>query len=82
MYYDDEARRFNFLSGLLLGVVLGTGVALLAGPARSRAPQPIRRTARRARRATRRTTAHVREGVAGGAEGAIDRLRAATRRER
>jgi len=29
MYYDDEARRFNFLSGLLLGTVLGTGLALL-----------------------------------------------------
>lgn len=32
MYYDDEARRFNFLSGLLLGALLGTGVALVAVP--------------------------------------------------
>ena len=36
MYYDDEARRFNFLSGLLLGAVLGTGIALAAGPPRKR----------------------------------------------
>jgi len=32
MYYDDEARRFNFASGLVLGAVLGTGLALLANP--------------------------------------------------
>lgn len=32
MFYDDEARRFNFLSGLLLGAVLGTGLALIAAP--------------------------------------------------
>jgi hypothetical protein len=36
MYYDDEARRFNFLSGLLLGAVLGTGIALAAKPPRKR----------------------------------------------
>lgn len=33
MYYDDEARRFNFISGLLLGAILGTGIGLLATPA-------------------------------------------------
>ena len=32
MFYDDEARRFNFISGLLLGAVLGTGLALIAAP--------------------------------------------------
>lgn len=32
MFYDDEARRFNFLSGLLLGAVLGTGLGLIAAP--------------------------------------------------
>jgi hypothetical protein len=36
MYYDDEARRFNFLSGFLLGAVLGTGIALAARPRRAR----------------------------------------------
>ncbi|HET7321146.1 MAG TPA: YtxH domain-containing protein [Longimicrobiaceae bacterium] len=35
MYYDDEARRFNFLSGLLLGGVVGAGVALLLAPRRA-----------------------------------------------
>jgi hypothetical protein len=29
MYYDDQARRFNFVSGLLFGTVLGAGLALL-----------------------------------------------------
>ena len=32
MFYDDETRRFNFLSGLLLGAVLGTGLGLIAAP--------------------------------------------------
>lgn len=32
MYYDDEARRFNFLSGLVFGAMLGTGLALLLVP--------------------------------------------------
>ena len=32
MYYDDEARRFNFVSGLLFGAVLGAGLALIASP--------------------------------------------------
>ena len=32
MYYNDEARRFNFLSGLLCGSVLGAGLAMLVAP--------------------------------------------------
>lgn len=32
MYYDDQARRFNLLSGLLSGAVLGAGIALLLRP--------------------------------------------------
>jgi gas vesicle protein len=35
MYYEDQSRRFNLLSGLLFGTVIGTGIALLAGPIRS-----------------------------------------------
>jgi gas vesicle protein len=35
MYYEDQSRRFNVLSGLLFGTVIGTGIALLAGPLRS-----------------------------------------------
>ena len=32
MYYNDEARSFNFLSGLLCGSVLGAGLAMLVAP--------------------------------------------------
>jgi hypothetical protein len=35
MYYEDQSRRFNVLSGLLFGTVIGTGIALLAGPLRN-----------------------------------------------
>jgi hypothetical protein len=32
MYYDDETRRFNLVSGLVFGLVLGSGLALLGIP--------------------------------------------------
>lgn len=35
MYYEDQSRRFNVLSGILFGTVIGAGIALLAGPLRS-----------------------------------------------
>ena len=51
MYYDDETRRFNFLSGLLFGAVLGAGLALIAAP-----QEPVRALRSRARgRKTRKT---------------------------
>lgn len=45
MEYDQESQVFNFVSGLLLGAVIGAGIALLA------APQSGRRTRRRIRKA-------------------------------
>jgi gas vesicle protein len=45
MEYDHEAQVFNFVSGLVLGAVIGAGVALLT------APQSGNRTRRRIRRA-------------------------------
>lgn len=44
MEYDHEAQVTSFISGLLLGAVIGAGVALLT------APQSGRRTRRRIRR--------------------------------
>ncbi len=41
MEYDHETQVINFISGLLLGAVIGAGVTLLA------APQSGRRTRRR-----------------------------------
>ncbi len=45
MEYDHEAQVLNFLSGLVIGAVLGAGIALLT------APEPGKRTRRRIRRA-------------------------------
>lgn len=32
MEYDDDARLFNFLSGLICGAAIGAGVALIMAP--------------------------------------------------
>jgi gas vesicle protein len=46
MYYEDQSRRFNLVSGLLSGAVLGAGVALLLRPDTDR----VRRIGRSASR--------------------------------
>jgi len=50
MEYDHEAQVLNFLSGLVLGAVIGAGVALLTAPeAGSRTRRRIRKVAGEAR---------------------------------
>lgn len=64
MYYDDAARRFNFVSGLVFGAVLGAGVALLVAPQdRVRGSTNLARRARRLGRRARRGLDRVRDGV-------------------
>ena len=48
MDYDNDSRVLNFVSGLILGAVIGAGVALLT------APEPGRTTRRRLRRTAAR----------------------------
>jgi hypothetical protein len=43
MYYQDEDRRFNFLSGLICGSVLGAGLAMLVAPQKGVLPPLSRR---------------------------------------
>jgi hypothetical protein len=57
MYYDDEARRFNFISGLVLGIVLGSGLALIAAPRSPRSK--VRPWSKPVRRLSERSTAKV-----------------------
>ncbi len=45
MDYDDDARLFNFVTGLVFGAVLGAGIALVM------APSSGKRTRRRIQRA-------------------------------
>ena len=48
MDYDNDSQVLNFVSGLVLGAVIGAGIALLA------APEPGRKTRRRLQRAATR----------------------------
>ena len=45
MYYDDDTGTMSFLTGVLVGALLGAGIALLS------APQPGRKTRRRLKKA-------------------------------
>ncbi len=53
MHYDHEGQVVSFISGLLLGAVIGAGVALLAAP----------QTGRRARRRIRRAAVGLRDSA-------------------
>jgi gas vesicle protein len=54
MEYEDDARAFNFISGLICGAAIGAGVALLM------APESGRKTRKRITRAAE----DLREGAA------------------
>ncbi|HET6762786.1 MAG TPA: hypothetical protein VFH27_03915 [Longimicrobiaceae bacterium] len=70
MYYEDESRRFNVVSGLLCGAVLGAGLALVTAPRRrARAAGAARLAADLGRGAVQRIGG-LREGVSGLADGA------------
>lgn len=76
-YEDESARIFNFVTGLLLGAVVGAGVALLL------APQSGRRTRRRIRRAAedlRDSTADRWEALSGEVRGRVDEAVAGARK--
>jgi hypothetical protein len=76
MYYDDEARRFNFVSGLLLGGVLGAGLALAASPRRrSRQTRHLRSGLQRVKSEAGSGTSLLREGLAGALSAAVEMAR-------
>lgn len=69
MEYDHETQVVNFISGLLLGAVIGAGVALLT------APESGRRTRRKIKRAAgdlRDTTTDRLEDLAEDVKGRVD----------
>ena len=84
MYYDDEARRFNFFSGLLLGALLGTGLALLTSPQswRSGSPRRIRNAAASAGRGVRAGAGEAQERARRVADSTVTRIRSAADRVR
>lgn len=69
MYYDDESANISFISGLIVGIAIGAGLALIL------APQSGKRTRRRLVRSV--------EGLADTAtdqwEDVTDELRSAVR---
>lgn len=73
MYYDDQAKRFNLVSGLLCGTVLGAGVGLLlisarvGGAREGRATEALRKSGASA-------LARVRDGARAAGSGARRRF--------
>jgi len=63
--YDDSDTRISFMSGLVLGAVLGAGIALLT------APEPGRRT----RRKIQRKAVHLRDTTGDRWEDLADEVR-------
>jgi gas vesicle protein len=71
--YDREqaSHIFSFVSGLLLGAVIGAGVALLA------APEPGRKTRKRLRRAAtglKKSAEHHLDDLADEMKGKVDEV--------
>ena len=54
MEYEDNQQLFNFVSGVVLGAIIGAGIALLTAPT----------TGRRTRRQLVRVAGELREGAA------------------
>ena len=46
MYYDEESGPRGFLTGLLIGVLLGMGAAMLANPERGQVADRVLRRVR------------------------------------
>ncbi len=64
MHYADDVRRFNLLSGFVLGTLVGAGVALIALPGGTRTTtKKIRRKVERAERRARRVERKARHGI-------------------
>jgi gas vesicle protein len=72
MYYEDPSSRFNLVSGLVSGAVLGAGVALLLAP--SRPSRKARRLRRRAADLGREAARGIREGASRGLAVARERV--------
>ncbi|KPJ79492.1 MAG: hypothetical protein AMS19_11115 [Gemmatimonas sp. SG8_23] len=71
MESDRERQAWSFLTGLLLGGVIGASVAMLT------APQPGRKTRKRIRRSARRlrgTTSERLDDLAGELKGKVDEV--------
>jgi gas vesicle protein len=78
MDYDHEGQVTNFISGLVLGAIIGAGVAMLT------APQSGRRTRRRIQKTAKgmKSTAQDRwEELADDLKGKVDEALAGTRKQ-
>jgi hypothetical protein len=70
MYYDDRSRRFNVVSGLLSGAILGAGLALALVPSRRSGAARVGVAARELGRGAAERLGGLPARVAGLADGA------------
>lgn len=72
MYYEDETGGLPFLTGIVVGVAIGAGLALLVAP----------QSGRRTRRRLARTVEDVTDDAVGRWDNVADELRSAVRSSR
>ncbi|MBI4544847.1 MAG: YtxH domain-containing protein [Gemmatimonadetes bacterium] len=65
MYYQDTSSRINFFAGLVVGLAVGAGIALLVAP----------QSGKRTRRQLLRAAADAREGAGQRWQGVAEELR-------
>jgi hypothetical protein len=64
MHYTDDVRHFNFVSGFVLGALVGAGLGLIGKPLRRpRSSRRIRGGAARAGRSAREGMHRMRKGA-------------------
>ncbi|MEX2283651.1 MAG: YtxH domain-containing protein [Gemmatimonadota bacterium] len=57
MYFEDQKNTFNFVSGLIIGALVGAGIALMAAPTSGKRTR--RKMLRRVLNARRAAGEHV-----------------------
>ena len=76
MEYDHESQVFNFIAGLVLGAVIGAGIAMLTAPeAGKKTRRRVRKMAGELRRSAEKGLGEIGDDVRGRVDDAVRGVR-------